>query len=174
MFNFIQGLVDSKYFSNYKQLFIFDFIQGLVTENFVLGLLTFAITTLLVMNNDTESKIFKLVKNTCCLAISGSFITLFYNSCIHIVGMEHYIIGNIIIGVITFILTDICLSEKDKTFNNLRRTLARVFMCIFLFTIAVLVFAFLYECIEFSYKVSANITVILYAIFAFPSSFIAD
>lgn len=54
-------------------LFASYFTQKLITENFVIGLITFAIVTLLVMNNHTESKLFKLVKNLCCFAICAGF-----------------------------------------------------------------------------------------------------
>lgn len=154
--------------------FMFNLIQGLVTESFVLGLFGFAITTLLIMNNDTKSLIFKLVKNTCYLVISVGFIMLFYDSCIHIVDMNHYIIGNIIIGVIAFVLSNMCISKNEKKPNNLNRILVGVFGCTFFFTIAVLVFAFLYRSMEFSYQESRINTAILYAIFALLSPFLAD
>lgn len=151
-------------------LFMASFVQSIIPEGFVLGLLTFAITTLLIMNNDTESKIFKIVKNLCCLAVGGGFSILFHNSCKEIVYMNHYIIGSIVVGVISLL----CIPDKAKTSNNLKRTLSRVLGCIFFFAIGVLVFAFLYKFIGISYKVSSVITVILYAFFALVSAFSGD
>ena len=150
------------------------FVQGLVKDSFILGVLTFAVVTLIIMNNDTKSKPFKLIKNLGCIAIAGSFSIFFYKNCIGIVNMRHYIIFNIIIGVVSLVIFGTCIPEEGKRFNNLNRTLAKVFGCISFFTIAILLFAFLYKLIRLPYTISVIVTVILYAFFALTAVFLED
>lgn len=142
------------------------FMHGMISDSLAVGLLAFSTTTLLIMNNDVETIIFKLVKNICCISIGVSFCILFYNSCGTIVYMKHYIIGSIIIGVISMIIFRVCLSSKGKKVGNFKRTMARIFGCLFFFTIAVLVYAFLYKFIGLSHTVSSVVTVLAYSLFA--------
>lgn len=161
-------------FAIFAGVFMAPFVQGMFGESLIVGMLGFAIMTLFIMNNDVDSGFFKLVKNIGCIGIAGSFCLMFYKNCQSIVFMNHYIIGSIIIGIISMITFGICLPSKGEKTNNLKRTAARIFGCIFFFAIAVLVYAFLYKFIGISHTVSAILTVIAYALFAFVSAYAGD
>lgn len=94
--------------------FMTIFIQNILEYNFVLALLTFTTTTLFIMNNNSTSKIFKFIKNICCLRNGISFYIIFYNGSKYIVNMEHYITGSIIVGFISIIIFNISSTKKDK------------------------------------------------------------
>ena len=151
--------------------FVASFMQGVIADTFVIGLLSFATTSLLIMNNDVEAGIFKLAKNICCISIGVGFCILFYNSCETIVYMDHYIIGSIIVGVISMIIFGVCLPSKGTTTGNFKRTMTRIFGCVFFFAVAILVYAFLYKFIGLSHTFSAIVTVVAYALFAFVSAY---
>lgn len=142
--------------------FMASFVQYMIVESFVLGMETFAITTLLIINNDTDNKFFKIVKNLCCIAMGVGFGILFYKNCLDIVNISNYIIFNVIIGALSYIIFKICASRKSKKTNNFKRTLARVSSCIYNFAIAILSFAILFETFGLSYTIASIITVIIY------------
>lgn len=155
-------------------LFMISLMQGIIADTVAVGLLAFATTTLLIMNNDVQSGLFKLVKNGCCIAIAGGFSNLFYNTCQHIVYMNHYILGSMVVGFVSLIIFGVCIPGEDESVGNIKRTTARIFGCIFCFAIAVLVYAVLYKLIGISHTVSAIITVIAYAFFAFIATLMGD
>lgn len=152
-------------------LFMALFVHGMIADTFVVGLLTFATTTLFIMNNDSGAGFFKLVKIFCCISIACGFCVLFYNTCQFIVYRNHYIIGSMIVGIVSVMIFVACIPNKDERVGNFKCTLIRIFGCIFFFTTAVLVYAFLYKFIGIPHTVSAIITVIAYAFFAFGSAF---
>lgn len=151
-------------------IFMAPLMQVMIADTFAVGLLAFATTTLIIMNNGVNSGFFKLVKNICCISMGIAFSLLFYNSCQTIVHMNHYIIGTIIIGFVSMIILGACIPNKGQNIGSLKRTMARFFGCIFFFAIAVLVYAFLYKFISISHIVSARITVVIYALFALAIS----
>ncbi len=149
---------------------VFDMTNG----SFAVSMIAFATATLLVMDNDTESKLFGFVKRINGLAVSTGFCILFYNSSPVIVYMNHYIIASIIVGVVSMFIWVFCLPDKEKRSGNLKRTFAKVFGCLFFFAIAVLVYAFQCKLIGAPHIVSVIITVILYAVFAYGSVLLFD
>ena len=148
--------------------------QMVFADNLIVGLLAFAIPTLIIMNNDVEIGFFKLVKNICCLSISAAFSMLFYNSCHSIVYMNHYIIGSIIVGFASVMILGWSIPNKGEKCGNFKRTIARIFGCIFFFALAVLVYAFLYKFISISHSIAAVIVVSVYALFALASVYVGD
>ena len=148
--------------------------QMVFADNLIVGLLAFAIPTLIIMNNDVEIGFFKLVKNICCLSISAAFSMLFYNSCHSIVYMNHYIIGSIIVGFASMMILGWSIPNKGEKCGNFKRTIARIFGCIFFFALAVLVYAFLYKFISISHSIAAVIVVSVYALFALASVYVGD
>lgn len=160
--------------SLFAGFFMSSFVQGLLWESFWVGALGFTITTLIIMQNESTNKFFSFVKKACCAVLAASFIVLFYTMCSDIVYMSHYIIGSIIIGVVSFVIFGVCLPGKNESTNNFKRTMARVFGCVAFFAAAILLYAILSKFIGFSHTVSAVITVVPYAIFALASAFIAD
>jgi hypothetical protein len=150
------------------------FMQGMVADTFAVGLLAFAITTILIMNNDAESWFFKLVKNVCCLSIAAGVCILFYNSCQSIVSMSHYIIGSIIVGVVSMIIFIACSPSDGVKVGNFKRTMVRISGCIFFFAIAILVYALLYKLIGISHPISAIITTVAYALIAIAAAYCGD
>ena len=161
-------------FAIFAGILMVPFAQGMFGESLIVEMLGFAITTLLIMDNDVDSGFFKLVKNIGCIGIVGSFCLMFYKNCQSIVFMNHYIIGSIILGIVSIIIFGICLPGKGKKTNNLKRTAARIFGCIFFFSIAVLVYALLYKFIGISHTISVILTIIAYALFAFASAYAGD
>lgn len=155
-------------------LFMAPFMQDMIADTFVVGLLAFATTTLLIMNNDVTTGFFGLVKNICCISIGAGFSLLFWNTCQAIVYMNHYIIGSIIVCVVAMIILCGCVPGEGEIIGNLRRTMMRIFCCVFFFALAILVYAFLYKFIGISHTISAILTVIAYALFAFLSAYIGD
>ncbi len=158
----------------YVGIFMPPFMEGMIADTFVVGLLAFATATLLIMNNDVESGIFKLVKNICCISISTAFCFLFYNNCQTIVDMNHYIIGSIIIGFASMVICAECIPSEGEKSGKFKRTMARIFGCVFAFAIAILVYAFLYKFIAISHKLSVGITMVAYAFFAFAFAHAGD
>ena len=63
---------------------------------------------------------------------------------------------------------------RESQNNHLKRTAARIFGCIFFFSIAVLVYALLYKVIGISHTISVILTIIAYALFAFASAYAGD
>lgn len=161
-------------FAIFAGILMVPFAQGMFGESLIVEMLGFAITTLLIMDNDVDSGFFKLVKNIGCIGIVGSFCLMFYKNCQSIVFMNHYIIGSIILGIVSIIIFGICLPGKGEKTNNLKRTAARIFGCIFFFSIAVLVYALLYKFIGISHTISVILTIIAYALFAFASAYAGD
>ncbi|MDO4721118.1 MAG: hypothetical protein Q4A78_10690 [Peptostreptococcaceae bacterium] len=161
-------------FAIFAGIFMIPFAQGMFGESLTVGMLGFAIMVLLIMNNDVHSGFFKLVKNIGCITIAVSFCIMFYKNCQSIVYMNYYIIGSIIVGIISMIVFGVCIPSKEKKTNNLKRTLARIFGCIFFFAIAVLVYAFLHKFIGISHTLSAILTSIIYAFFSFASVYSGD
>lgn len=161
-------------FAIFAGILMVPFAQGMFGESLIVEMLGFAITTLLIMDNDVDSGFFKLVKNIGCIGIVGSFCLMFYKNCQSIVFMNHYIIGSIILGIVSIIIFGICLPGKGEKTNNLKRTAARIFGCIFFFSIAVLVYALLYKFIGISHTISVILTIIAYALFSFASAYDGD
>lgn len=155
-------------------LFMAPFMQDMIADTFVVGLLAFATTTLLIMNNDVTTGFFRLVKNICCISIPAGFSLLFWNTCQAIVYMNYYIIGSIIVCVVAMIIFSDCFPGKGEIIGNLRRTMLRIFGCVSFFALAILVYAFLYKFIGIPHTISAILTVIAYAPFAFVSADAGD
>lgn len=155
-------------------LFMVLIVQRVIEDTFVAGLLAFAITTLIIMNNDVKTGIFNIVKHICCISIAGTSCFLFYNNCKAIVYMDYYIIGSIFIGIISMVIFVACIPSKGKKVWNFRRIMARIFGCIFFFAIAILVYAILYKFIGISHSISAILTVVAYGLFAFASAYAGD
>ena len=88
--------------------------------------------------------------------------------------MNHYIIGSIIVCVVAMIIFGVCLPNEGEIIGNLRRTMARIFGCVSFFALAILVYAFLYKFIGISHTISAILTVIAYALFAFVLAYDED
>ena len=122
--------------------FMTIFIKNILEYNFVLALLTFTTTTLFIMNNNSTSKIFKFIKNICCLRNGISFYIILYNGSKYIVNMEHYITGSIIVGFISIIIFNISSTKKT---NNLKRTFERFLLYISFFVLTILICGFLYN-----------------------------
>lgn len=154
--------------------FVSGFVSGMTNGSLAVSMIAFATAVLLVMDNDTKSKLFGFVKRISSLAVGTGFCILFYNSSSVIVYLNHYIIASIIVGVVSMIIWVICLTNKEKKSGNLKRTSAKVFGCLFFFAIAVLVYAFLYKLIGISHTITVIITVILYAVFAYRSVLLFD
>ena len=157
-------------FAVFAGMFMMLFAQEIFGGSLTAGMLEFAITSLLIMNNDVNSSFFKFIKNISCIAIATAFCIMFYQNCQRIVYMNYYIIGSIAVGIISIIFIP---SEEKKT-NNLKRTLVRIFGCIFFFAIAILIYAFLYKVIGISHIISSIITTVVYALFAFASAYAGD
>ncbi len=147
-------------------VFMFKHIQGVLMESIVLGILAFSITTLLIMDNKTESNLFKMLKNTCSLAIGIGFSIIFYKSCGYIVYMDHYIIGSVIAFIVSAFIFGTCLESN----NSVKLTLAKVAGCMMFFAIAILLFAILFNFFGMSYTFAAIIVVIPYAFFTMVST----
>jgi len=154
------------------------FISIVVAEktngSIALILLAFSITTLLVMNNNSESKLFVIVKKGCGLAIWGSFCYILYTTCSTIIAKNNYIVENIFIGVISMIFFEKSIPEEGKKSGSLRRTFARVSGCVAFFAIAILLYVLLHKFIGISHTISAIITVVLYALFAYVAVVAGD
>lgn len=154
--------------------FMSPFIQGIFGDSFALGLLAFGTTTLLIMDNDTESKIFKFVKHICGISLIGGFSIMVYSECMNIVYMNHYIIGSIVVGFISMIITLYCFPSNGGHIGNFKRTMIRIFGCVFFFAIAVLLYAILHKLLGISQTISGIITVVPYVFFAWISVSVAE
>lgn len=155
-------------------IFMVPFMQGMIAETFLVGLFAFSTTTLIIMDNNVKSGLFKLIKNICCLALAVAFCLLFYNNCQSIVSMDHYIIASIIISVVFMVLIEICSPKKGKKSGSFRKTLVRILGCISFFAIAVLVYAFLYKFISLSHTVAVAMTLTGYAFCALAFVYVED
>ena len=88
--------------------------------------------------------------------------------------MNHYIIGSIIVGFASMMILGWSIPNKGEKCGNFKRTIARIFGCIFFFALAVLVYAFLYKFISISHSIAAVIVVSVYALFALASVYVGD
>lgn len=154
--------------------FAYSYIHNMALDSYSFSIIAFTAIVLLIMNNETTSKIFKLVKNLCCIALGSGFCLLFFDKCSDIMNMEHYIIYNIITCIVSLIVTAVCIPERGKSTNSIKRTLLRIFSCILFFALAILIFAFLNKVLGVPYNFTMAITIIIYFVLAIISSFIAD
>lgn len=148
--------------------------QAIIARNLSLGLMVFGSTALIIMDNDSQVKLFKYEKNFSCIALSAGFCLLLYQKCQSFAFMSHYIIGSIVIGFASLLIVGAALPSRGEKVSNLRRTLARFFGCVFFFAIAILAYAFLCKFLGFSHTLSLVITSIVYAFFSLIAAFIAD
>lgn len=149
-------------------------LLGMLNSSFMLATMGFSIATLFVMNNDTESKFFDLIKNLCSLSLVANFSVLFYKHCLDIVYMKDYIIGSIALGVVSMNTFTSYLPTETNRQGSFKRTMARLYGCVFFFCLAIFLYAFLYKFVGISHTISAIITVVLYAVLAFSAVFAAD
>ena len=151
------------------------FMQGLIADTFVVGVLSFTTVMLLLMNTRTKSKFLNFIKILCLLGFSIGWCILFYNYCEAMILMNHYIIKCIIAGVVSFIVVIIliCIAINDMAFN-LTKLFANIFGQVFFFACGILVYAILVNFLGFSGGVSAVISVIAYGFFSLCVTFCSE
>ena len=154
--------------------FMAAFARGLFIDILPVGLIAFGATALLIMDNHPEAKIFKYEKNLMCISLTAGFSLLFYQRSLSIIFMKHYIIGCIIVGVISLVIAGYASPSKGETTNNFKLTLARFFMSMFFFAIAVLIHAFVLKFLNLSSIFFFIIITIVYAFFALVSAFMFE
>lgn len=154
--------------------FMASFMQSIFGQSLVLGLLAFSTTTLVIINHNIQSKLFKWTKNICCFFIASAFSIFFFNHCEKIVYMNHYIIGTILVSVASMAILNVCLPHKGQKKDRLKYTIGQIFSCIVFLTIAILAYAFLHKFIGISHTVSRLITVAVYGLLAFTCVYSED
>ena len=158
---------------------VFGIVIGLLvafffTDTFLMGALVCTTITLLIMKLDTDSKFFGMVKNIASCAFGIEFGALLYKYCQYLTSIKHFVILDILVGVVLYVLFSVVISGEGKRVGNIRKMCMRCILCFFLFAVALLLFAFLNGLLGFSVKVSMIIVEILYIPFAIISVFMAN
>lgn len=149
----------------------FAIISGYVVFNsmqspLVIKLATLSIVILSIMNNDTSIQIFKWIKECCCFILGISFSIYFWKYGKYMIEIEHYIIVSSVIGLISFSIMEFCTPKQNQTIGSIKRTLAKIFGCIFFYMISILLFAFLYRFIRLPRILAFIITFFIYVIYS--------
>lgn len=158
---------------NILALIIAYFVASRLDRSLSVTAMVFCTVALLIMNIDTTSKVFKLVKNLISFIMGLSFTIFFYNNCESLMYIKHFYISLIVVFIIcsaVFAWT----SDSTKETNNIKKVLTMISMSIFLFILALFFFRILTFWIDFSFKTSRIITVILYFFFALAGAFSYD
>ncbi|MCR8744293.1 hypothetical protein [Romboutsia lituseburensis] len=142
-----------------------------INEPFVLSSMIFTVITLAVMNNNTKSNIFKSVKHIACVALAAEFSILLYFCCKVLAQTKPSILLYIIFAIVSLILFGMILPKKGKKIGSLRSVLQRLFACIFLFAIALLLFIILAVWIELPFIVAIIITEAIFTPFALVGAY---
>ena len=151
------------------------FLKGIfATDSWALGTIGFAFVALLMMQNKPTNKFFSFFAKVCRVMFLAAFILVFWNMCGEIVLWGHYILTCLIFGAIFFVLFAIFLPGKNGVTNNMKRGLVRIFGCLFFFAAGILVYAFLSKFLSLSHLLSAVISTLLYAFFAYIIVALAD
>lgn len=150
---------------------VFAIVLGLLaafffTDTLLMGAMVCTTITLLIMNFDTDSKFFGVVKYIACFAFGIEFGILFYRYCQYLTSINHFVILDIVVGTVLFILFGVAIPAKRKSIGNIRKMCVRFLGCFFLFAVALLLFAFLNGLLGFSFKATMIIVEILYIPFA--------
>lgn|GEM_PF-3233635 len=144
----------------------------MIGNTFLVGMLSFATTTLLIMNNNVEFGFFKFLKNSCSFGFGAGFSILFYTSCQSISNMNYYIISMIVIGIVSLIIFLYSIMGDNEKMSSFRLTIIRVSASIFLFAIAILLYAILHKLIGIPHTISDIIVVIPYSFFVFAVAYL--
>ncbi|HHD2754055.1 TPA: hypothetical protein ACOTG0_002900 [Clostridium perfringens] len=155
---------------NILALIIAYFVANWMDKSASITAIVFSAVALLIMNNDTKSKVFKVIKNLICFIMGVGFTILFYSNCDSLMHIKHFYIGSIAVIIICSLVVT-WADDNTKESNNIKKILTRASMSIFLFVIALLLFRILTFWIGFSFKTSRIITVILYFFFALAGAF---
>lgn len=148
--------------------------RSLFADILPVGLITLGTITALIMDSNPEAKLFKYEKNLMCISLAVGFSLLFYQRAPVFIFMKHYVIGCIIVGVLSLVIAGYALPSNGAATNNIKRTLVRFFMSTFFFSIALLVYAFVLKFLNLTSIVFFVIITIAYAFFALISAFMAD
>lgn len=143
-----------------------------VSDKFLFGSIAFTITKLLIMNTHTQSKFFKALTNISHFALAIEFSALLYYYSTLLVEMKYFVICDILTCVVSFFLAIMLFPSQGKIVNNMRCILMKIFGCIFLATISLLIFALLFKLFGISFTVSIIIVEILYVPFSLIVAFI--
>lgn len=150
------------------------FMQGLIADTFVVGLLSFTVAMLLLMNTRAESKFLNFIKILCLLGFSAGWCILFYNNCAPILLIQHYVLACIIVGIVSFIVAIILIYVAETNgANNLIKLLFNVLGQTFFFACGILVYAILVNWINVPHGISAVLVVIAYGFFSLCTTFVS-
>lgn len=152
----------------------YKIMQLMMSQHILLPILAFSSVTLIIMNNNTDNRFFKFIKNVCCLAIGCIFIYFYFIGCQTFVQLNHHVAWSIGIFLGGVLLLGLCIPTGTKKVNSLRCTLGRLLGCIGFYALALLAYALLGHVIGLSSGITRVVTTILYALFAFTSAFYPD
>lgn len=119
-------------------------------------------------------KTFNIIKKICCFAAIGIFCAALYVTSSEIVGMNYYVISSVITAVILKVLLTKCASERKSNMNLMQRCFVILLRCIFVFPIAILLYALLNKFFGISHMISVIAAVAFYALFTYKSVFAED
>lgn len=154
---------------------IIAIVAAFVISGFFVGIekwSIFSVAIMLFMKKDTESEIFKCIKNINYVAFAIESAVLLYRQSILIAMGEHSFIMDIIYGVIAFIVLIYAITTLDVHSGNFKLLILRLSSCLFFFSIASLIFAILANLIGINFGFSIVVTEILFIPFAFISAFL--
>lgn len=153
-------------------VFMLASISAIINGTLIGWFTVFPIIILLFMNTRTTSNFFKFIKNISKFMIGIDFCLLLYIICQVTSDMWTFIIFDIVLGAIFFVLFGASIENKGNSCGNLRKLTQNIFSCLFFTTVAIVVFSILYGLIGFSFNISIIITEILFIPFAYICLFL--
>lgn len=129
-----------------------------------------AVAALLIMDNNTETSFFTLIRRIFCTVLAGGFTWLFFTTCKEAVYSEHYIIKTIVTLVVSIVICGCSLpNQKRKKVGSIRYLIAGSAFCMFFFSIALLIYAFMFKFLGIPHIVASVMVSVAYALFAWAS-----
>ncbi len=132
------------------------------TDSISVTLITFSAISLLFSDANSKIKLFKNYRFFSVLGMSAGFGLLLYSNCLTLIDMKHFIICDIVLGVISFFVC-ICIFSNDNI-NNLLRLISGISGVICLGTIALLLIGLLHVLLTIPFVITMIVVEILYVI----------
>jgi len=147
------------------------------TNTFWTGALLCTIIVMLIMDTNTDSRIFEKAKNIANCALGIVFAAFLYMYAEYITSLRFFTIGNIVVGVVLLILFAIAIPNSNQSvgsMGNIRKLFIRILGCLFCFTIVLLLFVFLYGLLGLSFNTAIIISLVLYTPVAIGCSYLPE
>lgn len=142
-------------------------------ESVLIGIMIYAIATLMFMNNNTKVKIFQFVKKMNCFVLGVGFCVMLYYACKILVPYKYFLWCDIVFGFVSLIVFGFVIGDSSKN-GSIRQLLQRISAGMFFVSVALFLFTILSVWNGISFKVSIIITELLLLPFALSSAYVCE